>query len=248
MANLREYFHDALHGALERQHLAVEDQTEHYVVNLLTLFARSDALYEQQPGSSDRGTRLKPLVVMLTEALEAPTPGDRHRGLQRLGDVSLFIAGFFSQSFARKLIDIDYHIAMGGRAYSALADALARTRSRVLGQVFAELAEKFQPMVDALNDISETLLSALGQGHPAAVRGVAEDGQQALVRHPEAARRRSHALGAHGVRSLTMILRQLQQLIGGIYDVSVTHDVYDFLVTNREQLPEPRATASATRS
>lgn len=34
-----------------------------------------------------------------------------------------------------------------------------------------------------------------------------------------------------------MILRQLQQLIGGIYDVSITHDVYDFLVTNRTQLP-----------
>jgi hypothetical protein len=158
VANLREYFHEALHGALERQHLAVEDQTEHYVVNLLTLFARSDALYEQSPAdarASDRGTRMKPLVVMLTEALEAPTPADRHRSLQRLGDVSLFIAGFFAQSFARKLVDIDYHIAMGGRAYSTLADSLARTRSRVLGQVFAELAEKFQPMVDALNDVSE---------------------------------------------------------------------------------------------
>ena len=35
-----------------------------------------------------------------------------------------------------------------------------------------------------------------------------------------------------------MILRQLQQLIGGIYDVSVTHDVYDFLVTSRDLLPE----------
>ena len=160
VVNLREFFHDALHGALERQRLSVEDQTEHYVVNLLTLFARSDALYEQPSqgdrGSTDHGTRLKPLVVMLTEALEAPTPGDRHRGLQRLGDVSLFVAGFFAQSFARKLVDIDYHIAMGGRAYGALADALARTRSRVLGQVFAELAEKFQPMVDALNDVSES--------------------------------------------------------------------------------------------
>jgi hypothetical protein len=152
VVNLREFFHDALHGALERQQLAVEDQTEHYVVNLLTLFARSEALYEQ---TAD-GARVKPLVVMLTEALEAPSAADRHRGLQRLGDVSLFIAGFFAQSFARKLIDIDYHIAMGGRAYSTLADSLARSRSRVLGQVFAELAEKFQPMVDALNEISET--------------------------------------------------------------------------------------------
>jgi hypothetical protein len=34
-----------------------------------------------------------------------------------------------------------------------------------------------------------------------------------------------------------MILRQIQEAIGGIYDVSVTHDVYDFLVTNRESLP-----------
>src|SRR5215470_19233391 len=34
-----------------------------------------------------------------------------------------------------------------------------------------------------------------------------------------------------------MILRQLQELIGGIYDVNVNHDVYDFLVTDRERLP-----------
>jgi hypothetical protein len=153
VANLREFFHDALQGALGRQHLSVDDHTEHYVVNLLTLFARSEALYETVPG---QGTRLKPLVVMLTEALEAPSAADRNRGLQRLGDVSLFIAGFFAHSFARKLIDIDYHIAMGGRAYGTLAESLARTRSHVLGQVFAELAEKFQPMVDALNEISET--------------------------------------------------------------------------------------------
>src|SRR6185312_3186109 len=155
VANLQEFFRDHLHDALERQHLAVEDQTEHYVVNLLTLFARSEALFEQTPD----GPKLKPLVVMLTEALEARSAPDRHRGLQRLGDVSLFVAGFFAHSFARKLIDIDYHIAMGGRAYRTLAEALAHSRSRVLAQVFAELAEKFQPLVDALNEVSETSYS-----------------------------------------------------------------------------------------
>jgi hypothetical protein len=152
VANLQEFFRDSLHGALVRQHLAVEDQTEHYVVNLLTLFARSEALYEGAPGN----VRLKPLVVMLCEALEAPTPTERNRALQRLGDVSLFIAGFFARGFAAKIIDIDYHIAMGGRAYAALADVCARGRGRVLGAVFAELSAKFQPLVDALNEISET--------------------------------------------------------------------------------------------
>jgi hypothetical protein len=151
VATLEEYFRDNLHGALERQRLEVEDQTEHYVVNLLTLFARSEALYER---SAD-GPHPKPLVAMLAEALEARSPADRHRGLQRLGDVSLFMAGFFAGSFARKLIDIDYHIAMGGGAYRSLAEALGRGRGHALAQVFAELAEKFQPLVDTLNDVSE---------------------------------------------------------------------------------------------
>ncbi|HET9388988.1 MAG TPA: hypothetical protein VFO44_05020 [Steroidobacteraceae bacterium] len=152
VANLREFFKDELHGALEKQQVAVEDQTEHYVVNLLTAFARSEAFYESTP----EGRRVKPLVVMLSEALEAPCPEDRNRSLQRLGDVSLFVAGFFAQSFARKLIDVDYHIAMGGRAYATLAETLSRGRSRVLGNVFGELARKFQPLVDALNEVSET--------------------------------------------------------------------------------------------
>lgn len=34
-----------------------------------------------------------------------------------------------------------------------------------------------------------------------------------------------------------MLLTRLQTLISGIYDVSITHDVYDFLVTDRGRLP-----------
>ena len=152
VANLREFFRDTLHGALVKQHLAVEDQTEHYVVNLLTLFARSEALYENTPA----GPRLKPLVAMLCEALAAPAgTSERHRTLQRLGDVSLFVAGFFARGFAARLIDIDYHIAMGGRAYGTLAQATAHGRGRVLAAVFAELSAKFQRLVDALNEVSE---------------------------------------------------------------------------------------------
>jgi hypothetical protein len=151
VANLREFFRDTLHGALQKQHLSVEDQTEQYVVNMLTLFARSEALYENTPD----GLRLKPLVAMLCEALSAPSSVERNRSLQRLGDVSLFIAGFFAHGFASKLIDIDYHIAMGGRAYAALAQTIARGRTHALAGVFAELSQKFQPMVDALNEVSE---------------------------------------------------------------------------------------------
>jgi hypothetical protein len=156
VASLKEFFRDALHDALTHQRVAVEGETEHYVVNLLTLFSNPDALYERNPREPSSRTGLKPLVIMLGEALEAPTHEARCRGLQRLGDVSLFIAGFFSAGFARKLVDVDYHIAMGGRAYGTLAESCPPSRGRTLRQVFGELASKFVPVVDALNEISES--------------------------------------------------------------------------------------------
>jgi len=160
VASLKEFFRDALHDALSHQHVAVEGETEHYVVNVLTLFSDADALYERHTHNemrqADSRKHLKPLAMMLGEALEAPTSEARFRGLQRLGDVSLFIAGFFSAGFARKLVDVDYHIAMGGQAYGTLAESCPPARARTMRQVFAELAAKFQPMVDALNEISET--------------------------------------------------------------------------------------------
>jgi hypothetical protein len=153
VANLREFFHESMQTALRKQRVDVDDHTEHYVVNVLTMFARSEALYERTP----EGVRLRPLAHMLAEASEATTAQQRDAALRRLGDVSLFIAGFFAQSFARKLVDIDYHIAMGGRAYGALAENMRGTlRGQAFTGVFLELAQKFQRVVDVLNEVAET--------------------------------------------------------------------------------------------
>jgi hypothetical protein len=152
VTSLREFFRDAFHAASEHQHLDIDEQSEAYVVNLLTMFSRADALYEQ---TAD-GLRIRPLAHMLADALDAPTALARQRALQRLGDVSLFVAGFFARSFARKLVDIDYHIAMGGNAYSSLADTMQRSMSgRTIAGIYAELARNFQRLVDALNEVSE---------------------------------------------------------------------------------------------
>ena len=42
-----------------------------------------------------------------------------------------------------------------------------------------------------------------------------------------------------------MILRQFQDLIGDIYDVRIAHDVYDFLVTDRQRLPPAARSGSS---
>ena len=154
--NLREFFHDSVQTALRKQQVAVDDHTEHYVVNVLTMFSRSEELYDTTP----EGVRLKPLAHMLAQAADAPTTTQRDEALRRLGDVSLFIAGFFAQSFARKLVDVDYHIAMGGRAYGTLAESMRGTmRGHSVASVFRELAAKFQRLVDVLNEVAEMAYS-----------------------------------------------------------------------------------------
>ncbi len=151
VADVREFFRDALQAALDRQHLHVQPHTEHYIVNLLAMFAHTDALFEPD---GDR-SQLKPLALLLAEAADAPDERRRFRTLQRLGDVALFVAGFLAGSYARRPVDVDYHIAMGGRAYGTLAQAPYHGAQRVLGCVFAELQDKFQFLVDALNEIGE---------------------------------------------------------------------------------------------
>ncbi len=150
VSSLREFFRDAFHEAGVHQRLNIGEQVEQYIVNLLTVFSRAEALYEPTPA----GPRIKPLAHMLADAVDAPTKVARQRNLQRLGDVSLFIAGFFPRSFARRLVDIDYHIAMGGGAYGSLADTMQRSGPSIAA-VYAELARKFQKLVDALNEVSE---------------------------------------------------------------------------------------------
>ncbi len=154
--NLQEYFRESVDTAVARQSVEIDPHATHYVVNLLTLYSRSEALYE------DTGDHygLKPLAIMMKDAVDAPTQDERRFALQRLGDVALFIAGCFADSLAKKLVDLDYYIRMGGSAYGSLSEEMRGTvRGRAFGHVFAELAAKFQILVDVLNEVSESARS-----------------------------------------------------------------------------------------
>ncbi len=150
--NLRNYFRESIDAAIDSLGVDVDPHAAHYVVNLLTLFARSEDLYE------DHGEAygLKPLALMMVDAADAPSAAERTFSLQRIGDVALFIAGFFADSLAHKLVDLDYYIHMGGTAYGSLSDEIRGTlRGDALVDVYRELARKFQIVVDVLNEVRD---------------------------------------------------------------------------------------------
>jgi hypothetical protein len=136
---------------MQRNDVAVDEHTSCYVVNLLTLYARSEALFDE----GENGPELRPVALLLAEAVDRGH-AERQRALQRVGDQSLFVAGFLGDSLNHRLVDVDYYVNMGGAAYAALSQSAQKSvRDRALGQVFAELAENFLEFVDVLTDLRE---------------------------------------------------------------------------------------------
>ena len=148
--SLQEFFRNSVDAAMASNKVAIEDHTAHYVVNLLTLFARSEALHDQ----AEHAAGPRPLALMLADAAAAPSGESRNSTLQRLGDVALFVAGFMAEGLDRKAVGVGYYVRMGGGAYHTLSMALlANPRGRAFAPVFAELAAKFADVVDVLNEV-----------------------------------------------------------------------------------------------
>lgn len=136
-----EYFKELVESSLARQHVQAGDLTEYYLVNLLCQYVRLDPASDAELG--------EPLAVRFARAMQTGGLEQRTR-LRSLGDFSLFTAGFFSDSFKRRHVDVDYYVSMGEYAYGSLSRAEDAFR-----EVFAELATKFVGFSDVLADISE---------------------------------------------------------------------------------------------
>lgn len=137
-----EYFKALVETAIDRQHVHAHELTAYYLVNLLCAHVR----LERQHASPAN----EPLAIQLGRALESGGVEQRAR-LRQLGDVALFVSGFFSDSLRRQVVDVDYYASMGEYAYASLSRAGGDT----LADTFAELADRFGRFVDVLNEVSE---------------------------------------------------------------------------------------------
>ena len=151
----QEYFRELVSDALIQRRIKVLEATEFYLVDLLARYLEKERLFAVDERTGE--CHAEPLAFILKRALEGDRE-ERRRHLKRLGDTSLFVSGFFGDSIARSLVDVDYYIAMGARAYDALSgDARGFSGGQ---QLFGELAERFAQFVDLFAEIAE--LSDLG--------------------------------------------------------------------------------------
>ena len=139
-STVEAFFQDEVERAFRDEGLAPGVMVEHYVVQLLA-------------GYAVRQIESTPLALRMLAAAEAPPP-ERRRHLRRIGDTSLYVSGFWSESLEGRMVDVDYYIEMGGSAYGELAREGVRSSADPFGDVFGELAVNFVRFVGALALIS----------------------------------------------------------------------------------------------
>jgi hypothetical protein len=132
------FFHELVTEALHEVNIDASEPAGWYLVNLLGEFTRcrlTDA----------------PLGMKLVEpSVDAAT---RMRTLKEVGDTSLYVAGYFTESLSRSMVDVDYYVGLGQSAYGQLARQLCTSSNAgggSISEVYAELADRFPAFVDVL--------------------------------------------------------------------------------------------------
>ena len=143
LTDVRTFFVEHVTGAMRDLRVETRAETQGYLVNLLSGFA-----------VSGRARSLsEPLARLLQRATRAQGP-ERLARLRDLGDVALFICGFFPDSFDRRGLSRPYVVEMGGRAYLVIGKS-APPQSSEPSEVFVELGGRFHDMARVLDEVRE---------------------------------------------------------------------------------------------
>ena len=122
--------------------------TEFYLTNMLNDFRKADAFFQREEGES----REEALALLLLKAIDANL-NTKIRYLKRLGDISLYTAGFFKERVRiKKTVDLHYYIRMGGGAYLNLATILENDTT--FSGLYTELAQLFPHLVEVLTFVA----------------------------------------------------------------------------------------------
>ena len=140
-SSLASYFRNRLSHYAQRLRPPPHDDTCWYIGSMLDRFGQSDQLFAYEDGR----LTLRPLALLYKDALEANNDRERCLILRQLGDLSLFLGALFPENYARRGIQRDYFIGMGGGAYDYLAENARQNR-----HIFSELSRMFGRLLELI--------------------------------------------------------------------------------------------------
>ena len=113
--NLKGFFFEGLSELNKKSLCPVPDSIIYYSSDVLDKFALSEDFFE----TSDGKVREKILGTKLLEASQY-SRDEQKKVYKEVGDMSLLVCGYFSESVNKKIVDTQYYAQLGKMAYSHL--------------------------------------------------------------------------------------------------------------------------------
>jgi hypothetical protein len=151
--SLDAYFAERLGEALHRESLHLEVESFRYLLHLLASFSHRGNLFRECDADDAGPPALADLFARAREA----NPSEQRQAYQRLGDMALFVGGFFGPYVHRRksLVNIDYYVEMGKTGYGQAATFARRTQTESL---LRELSEKFRGVTEVFASMADECL------------------------------------------------------------------------------------------
>jgi len=154
-----DFFNSLVESGIKARGLSVSNGVSEYLTQVLTHYVDARNLHE--PQFNELGKRNPQTLAELWLTAQSAEPTTQKDLLKKLGDRTLYISGFFSESLNRSLVDVDYYHSMGASAYKTLShhhqDASNKT-------VFSEISDRFIDFVEVLIVISQDAFVKTDQG------------------------------------------------------------------------------------
>lgn len=149
LVSAKEYFSTLIEEAVEKQKIKSPPQVQQYLVNLLDYYLDARNFHEEL------GEDGKPAPTTMAELYLTAQNVDhfkRQEILKKLGDRSLYVSGFFTDSLNRKIVDVDYYADIGGIAYGELASSVKEDTAI---HVYSLFSKRFLEFADVLSYVSQ---------------------------------------------------------------------------------------------
>lgn len=146
--DVNSFFGDALGSALSSNRVEASSGAKEYLIGVLVDFAQC---------GETASTLKRPVALLLDEALSAP-PAERFERLKGVGDNSLYVSGFFHEHLSARGVDSSYVARLGSTAYGVAAGLIGGGDGGA-GDLFSELAARFEGFVRAMREVADTLFA-----------------------------------------------------------------------------------------
>ncbi len=143
------YFQTVVCDAFKERRIEMHPHIQTYVVDVLKHYLIVENLFDEEDTAGKKTRKTMAEMYMSANQLGGRIRAEK---LKKVGDTSLYISGFFSDSFQRKIIDVDYYVDMGKMAFGSLAQDVGED---TFAKLFHDLSEQFLNLVDVLALISQ---------------------------------------------------------------------------------------------